>query len=92
MCLKSKAINEADYGVIFSPGIEISLSKDVSTFVEFNYLIGLQNLEKDGDQEIKKYCLWLTLGLSFSLVNNVKQKKYRNMKKLIFYGLLSWQV
>lgn len=63
---ESKAINEMDFGILVTPGVQIKLSDALSSFVEFNYLMGLQNLEKDESQKSKNVGYGLTLGLSLS--------------------------
>ena len=64
---KSKLLNETDYGIFITPGVQIKLSDVVSTFVEFNYLMGLNNLEKDENQKATNFAYEVTLGLSFSI-------------------------
>jgi len=63
---ESKSINEMDFGILITPGVQIKLTDALSSFVEFNYLMGLQNLEKDESQESKNISYGLTLGLSLS--------------------------
>ncbi|MFA6403735.1 MAG: outer membrane beta-barrel protein [Salinivirgaceae bacterium] len=62
----SKSLNEMDYGVYFTPGVQFIFSSAVSSFVEFNYMMGLQNLEMDEGQKSTNVAYGLTLGLSFS--------------------------
>ena len=61
-------INQTDYGVYISPGIQLRLSEAVSSYLEFNYLMGLANLEKDEGQESRNLAYGLTLGLSLTIV------------------------
>ncbi|OFX70397.1 MAG: hypothetical protein A2X12_08965 [Bacteroidetes bacterium GWE2_29_8] len=63
----SKSLNEMDLGVVFSPGVQFKLSDAVSSFLEFNYIMGLQNIEKDDEQKATNIAYGLTLGLSFSI-------------------------
>ena len=63
-----EVLNEMDYGVYVSPGVQLRLSDAVSSYLEFNYLMGLANLEKDEGQESKNMAFGLTLGLSLSIV------------------------
>lgn len=65
---KSKSINDMDYGVLITPGVQIGLSDAFSSYVEFNYLMGLQNLEKDEGQITANYAYQLTLGFMFSFI------------------------
>lgn len=64
---KSKLLNETDYGIFITPGVQFKLSDAVSSFVEFNYLMGLNNLEKDENQKATNFAYGVTLGLSFSI-------------------------
>lgn len=63
---ESELLNKSDYGVIFSPGVELNFSHYLSGFVEFNYLWGLNNIEMDAAQNSTNFAYGLTLGLSFS--------------------------
>lgn len=63
-----EVINTMDYGLYVSPGVQLRLSEAVSTFLEFNYLMGLANLETDDGQESTNMAYGLTLGLSLSIV------------------------
>jgi len=64
----SELLNKTDYGIFIIPGVQFTLSDAVSTFLEFNYLMGLKNLEKDESQKATNFAYGLTLGLSFSFV------------------------
>jgi hypothetical protein len=63
-----EVINTMDYGLYLSPGVQLRLSDAVSTYLEFNYLMGLANLERDESQEARNMAYGLTLGLSLSIV------------------------
>ncbi len=63
----AKSMNEMDFGVSISPGVQFTFSERFSSFVEFSYNLGLQNLEKDDSQESKNLAYGLTLGISISL-------------------------
>lgn len=63
-----EVINEMDYGLYISPGVQLRLSDAVSSYLEFNYLMGLADLEKDDGQETRNKAFGLTLGLSLSIV------------------------
>jgi hypothetical protein len=66
--LKSGSLKKSDYGVFASPGVQITVSDAFSAYLEFNYMMGLQNLETTGDDQ-KSYnrAYTLTLGVSFNL-------------------------
>ena len=65
--IESEQLKRSDFGLNFSPGVDIVLNDRISTNIEFNYLLGLSNLEKDTDQKSSNTALGLTLGLSFSI-------------------------
>jgi hypothetical protein len=64
----SEALFNTDYGVIASPGVQITLSDAISAYFEFNYLMGLQNIEKDEGQVAYNFAYGASLGISFTLV------------------------
>ncbi len=55
-----------DYGVIGAPGIQISITDAVSTYIELSYLMGLENIESNEKQTANNIAYGLTLGLSIS--------------------------
>lgn len=63
---ESETVNSSDFGLIITPGLQLSVTDEISTFFEFNYLMGLKNIEKDESQESKNYAYGLTIGLAFS--------------------------
>ncbi|OFY72964.1 MAG: hypothetical protein A2275_08665 [Bacteroidetes bacterium RIFOXYA12_FULL_35_11] len=65
--LKTKSLNEIDYGIIATPGVQYKISDAISTYAEFSYLMGLQNLEKDEGQKSQNLAYGVTLGLCFSI-------------------------
>lgn len=61
-------IEDNDYGIFISPGVQLTLSDFISAYTQFNYMRGLQNLEAgDSAQESHNIGYSLTLGLSFSI-------------------------
>lgn len=66
--LKSKNLSNTDYGVFFSPGLTIIINESMSTYFQYNYLLGLANIETSGDGQISKNAgMSLTLGLAFKI-------------------------
>ncbi|MFP5471712.1 MAG: outer membrane beta-barrel protein [Bacteroidia bacterium] len=64
----SAAINKADYGVIFSPGVILNVNDFMSAYVEINYLMGLANLETgETGQKSNNTAIMPTLGVAFKL-------------------------
>lgn len=60
-------INKTDFGIYITPGVFINLSDYISTYIEFDYMMGLANLEVDDTQKGKNSGISLSLGLSFSI-------------------------
>ncbi len=60
------AIKKNDFGIIITPGIQLKVSENVSSFAGLNYMMGLQNLEYDEGQKTKNSAFGLTIGLSFT--------------------------
>lgn len=66
-------LQRADFGVLASPGVQVTLSDYVSVYSEFSYLMGLQNIETqaiegaDAVQEGYNRAFSLTLGLAFTI-------------------------
>ncbi|MGB2735057.1 MAG: hypothetical protein WBC35_14370 [Saprospiraceae bacterium] len=66
--LKSSALSNRDYGLVFSPGIDIRFSKFISSFIEFNYLLGLANIELGSNQNAKNSSVGVSIGVATSLI------------------------
>lgn len=64
---ESKLMKTSDYGMVFSPGVEFSLMNTVSCFVEFDYMLGLANLEKQDDQKSTIKGMGLNAGIAISI-------------------------
>lgn len=72
--LNSNSLQRIDYGVFASPGVQLRLSDAVSAYAEFNYMMGLKNIEtgsKGGEvsSEQKAYNMSysITGGLAFTI-------------------------
>lgn len=75
----AKQMQSFDYGVNITPGLQLNLSNYISAYTEFNYLMGLNNIESHsttnleaGTSESKGYnkSLMLTLGIAFTITSN----------------------
>jgi len=64
---ESGLLNNSDYGVLISPGIDFAFSDYVTGYIELNYLMGLCNIEKDEGQTAKNYAYGATIGVSFTI-------------------------
>jgi hypothetical protein len=67
----SKSMKMYDYGFFVTPGLKVKLSDFVSIYTEFNYMMGLQNLETDNGQEAYNNAFSLSLGVILKLGNKV---------------------
>ncbi|HNR07809.1 MAG TPA: outer membrane beta-barrel protein [Saprospiraceae bacterium] len=67
---ESDLLSNIDYGLIFSPGVNIKLSDYISSYLELNYFKGLTNIEKDPGQKTKNFAYGLSLGVAISLTEN----------------------
>lgn len=63
---ESNLLSNIDYGLIFSPGVNIKLSDYISSYVELNYFKGLTNIEKDPGQKTKNFAYGLSIGVAIS--------------------------
>lgn len=63
---ESNLLSNIDYGLIFSPGVNIKLSDYISSYVELNYFKGLTNIEKDPGQKTKNFAYGLSVGVAIS--------------------------
>ena len=64
--IESELLDNLDYGIVFTPGVEIEFTKNIASFLEFNYLMGLNNLEPDDSQTSTNFAYSLTVGLAFT--------------------------
>lgn len=65
--IHAESIERMDYGIIGSPGVTITISDYISTYVEVGYLMGLANLENsDSGQTANNQAYSFTVGLSLS--------------------------
>lgn len=64
---KSNILSGRDYGLQINPGLNIKVNQYTATYLEFQYILGLANLEVTSGQESKNSAFGLTLGFSFLL-------------------------
>jgi len=66
--INTQSLQKIDYGIIGSPGVQITLSDEISAYTQFSYLMGLQNIETDDNgQKASNVAYMLTLGIAFSI-------------------------
>ena len=66
--VKSGILKTQDFGVQFTPGIDIRFSEYISSYLELNYLLGLSNIELGTSQKTKNSAFGLTVGVAFLLL------------------------
>ncbi len=65
---KSNSIKDTDYGVFITPGVQTKVSENISAYAEFNYIMGLQNIETSSNgQKGYNRAYAVTVGVSISL-------------------------
>lgn len=65
--IESEDLETIDYGVFIAPGVNYQINDYVSVYSQFNYMLGLQNVETREDQVSKNTLMGLTLGLAFTI-------------------------
>lgn len=65
--IQAQSMKRTDIGVIFSPGVEYCFTDKIAASLEFNYLMGLKNLEKVDTQKACNNSMGLSLGLVFTI-------------------------
>lgn len=63
----SKSLKTNDYGVFITPGLQFKASDAISVYTEFNYMMGLQNLETGNGQKSYNRAYSLSLGVAFTI-------------------------
>jgi len=65
--INSGDLEKVDYGLFISPGVDFRINDLISVYSQFNYMLGLQNIETVDSQESKNTLIGLSLGLSFNI-------------------------
>ena len=65
--INSEELELIDYGVFISPGVNFQANDYVSVYGQFNYMLGLQNIETRKEKVTNNTLMGLTLGLSFNI-------------------------
>jgi hypothetical protein len=60
-------LETVDFGLFISPGVNFKANDVITVFSQFNYMLGLQNLETVENQRSYNTLMGLTLGVSFSI-------------------------
>lgn len=65
--INSGDLEKSDFGLFFSPGAKYRINDFVSIYGQFNYMLGLQNIETVEAQKSQNRLMGLTLGLAFDI-------------------------
>ena len=65
--IESGELETIDYGVFIAPGVNYEINDYISVYSQFNYMLGLQNIETREDQVSNNTLMGLTLGLAFTI-------------------------
>ncbi|MGB3946633.1 MAG: hypothetical protein WBM13_01495 [Bacteroidia bacterium] len=63
----SKSLKSSDFGLFFTPGINVDLSRYFSIYIDYNYIFGLNNIETGEGQFLYNRAFALSGGLLFNL-------------------------
>jgi hypothetical protein len=70
-----KSMKTTDFGLFFSPGLKIVLSKSIAFYVEYKYILGLKNLETATDKKSTNRGWAINLGVAIT-VESLKTIKF----------------
>lgn len=70
----SRSLQSYDYGVFFGVGFKAALSPYISMFAEYNYILGLKNIETTMGQYLYNRGFAVKLGLGFSITKFKKMQ------------------
>jgi len=68
----NKSIKDSDFGVIIAPGLNVILSNYISIYAEYNYILGLQNIETADLEELYNRGFSLNFGVAFNITKIAK--------------------
>ncbi|MDO9186998.1 MAG: SPOR domain-containing protein [Bacteroidia bacterium] len=71
----SKSIKNYDLGLFLALGFKATISKQISIFTEYNYILGLKNIETTADQYLYNRGFSIKLGLSLNVTSSAKTSK-----------------
>jgi hypothetical protein len=71
----SKSVKSYDLGLFLALGFKATISKQISIFTEYNYILGLKNIETTTDQYLYNRGFSIKLGLSLNITSSAKTSK-----------------
>ncbi len=72
---QNNSIKKNDFGLQFIPGVKMTLSDFISVYTEFNYILGLQNIEKNPAQKLYNRGFSINVGVAATIVKTNKSTK-----------------
>ncbi|MES2398251.1 MAG: SPOR domain-containing protein [Bacteroidota bacterium] len=70
-----KSIKNYDFGLFLGLGFKATISKQISIFTEYSYILGLKNIETTIDQYLYNRGFSIKLGMSLNITNSAKTSK-----------------
>lgn len=71
----NKAVKNYDLGLFFSLGFKALISKQISIFSEYNYILGLKNIETATSQSLYNRGFSIRLGLSLNITKSLNSNE-----------------
>ena len=76
----NNSIKNSDFGLFISPGLNIILSNYVSIYAEYNYILGLQNIETTEKEKLFNRGFSFNFGVSLNITKIAKLNQPRIVK------------
>lgn len=76
----NKSIKGSDFGLIIAPGFNVILSNYISIYAEYNYILGLQNIETAVEEKLYNRGFSLNFGVSLNITKIAKINQPRTLK------------
>lgn len=76
----NKSIKGSDFGVIITPGFSVLLSNYISIYAEYNYILGLQNIETAKEEQLYNRGFSLNFGVALNITKIAKINQPRTLK------------
>lgn len=76
----NNSIKGSDFGIFISPGLNIILSNYVSIYAEYNYILGLQNIETAEKEKLYNRGFSFNFGVSLNITKIAKLNQPRIVK------------
>lgn len=79
----SKSIRNYDFGLFLALGAKATISKQISIFTEYNYILGLKNIETTAEQYLYNRGFSIKMGLSLNITSKSVEKYPNNKFELL---------